>query len=578
MSEELIARWEQRHEAGRRACSRGQLADADKAFLSAVHEAELLGPASAQLATSLNALGQLRTQQKDYTGAEPLLARALAIRETAFGREGHALVPTLNALATVLDARGEYDRAESLLRRALGISEHQLGPAHPEVSVGLSNLARLYFKRRDFAKADRLLLRLLEIKRGVGKDHPEVATVLGSLARLRQVVGKHAHAEQLWRQALAIRERCFAPNDTVIATTLESVADCCAPVPGRVSEAIALRERALRIREQAIGANGPATSAARVKLDELRARSDTTAAPEPLPPRSSKELPSPITSQEVPAMLSDHAPLPRPSSDLPWIDVHDSDHLAGSLDIMLPSASVQRQRTPSASVTPMGVPRQRAGPLPGAPSAPIAPSGVLDLSESIAPQARIRETTSGRAPRYDAPTDSRRPVVGRIAPRVERRHSSTSTKIPARRPRLPAEMARRGSSKRLVVVGTLVIVLAGGGWSARGQLETARFPFIHRAAHGSLSMSQSARRAALPVPVPMMARDSQAGHVAPRGATQRAKRISSDGALRLTHLPAAGTASEIDAVTSGVEQSTRSRLDSVQKPRIDDKAPLFKKP
>jgi hypothetical protein len=35
---------------------------------------------------------------------------------------------------------------------------------------------------------------------------------------------------------------------------------------------------------------------------------------------------------------------------------------------------------------------------------------------------------------------------------------------------------------------------------------------------------------------------------------------------------------EVDAVTRGIEQATKAKIDSAQKPRLDDKAPIFKKP
>jgi tetratricopeptide (TPR) repeat protein len=626
MSDSLAARWEQYHEAGRRSFGQGQLAEAEQAFNAAVGEAELLGPESPQLATSLNALGQIRTQLKDYPAAEPLLARALAIREKAFGTEGHELVPTLNALAALHDGKAEYDRAESLLRRALGISEHHLGPAHPEVSVGLNNLAKLYFKRRDFAKADRLLLRLLEIKRGLGKDHPEVATVLGSLAKLRQTVGKHDQGEQLWRQALAIRERCFAPNDPVIATTLENTADCCAPVPGRLAEAIALRERALSIREQATNANLPALASARAKLDELRSRSDTPGVTsEPPPRRSSKEIPSPFVVNELPAHLRDDLPRQRPS-DLPWIDDEVPDRISGQMGVMNSPPHPTRSRTPSASVTPVGVPRQSGAHLPTAFVPPITPGGDLMLSDSIAPEPPQRASTSGRAPRYVAPPEPRNTASGRGARYVAPDPDATVDARP-RTPRMPAEMSRRGSSKRLVIVGVVLMLLAGAGWTQRNRFDAGRLPFVDTvvgatapkgesvpAAAPALNQPDSrvsARPDSLVQPTTALVRDISAGtarfadslareaaaslqkkaqsepavtapvheekRLPARDSTAKARRADAD-ALHLKDVSVVGGATDIDAVTSGIEQSTKSKIESAQKSAIDVKPPVFKKP
>jgi hypothetical protein len=56
--------------------------------------------------------------------------------------------------------------------------------------------------------------------------------------------------------------------------------------------------------------------------------------------------------------------------------------------------------------------------------------------------------------------------------------------------------------------------------------------------------------------------------------TRRTQR-SDDASLRLKSVTAVGNASDIDVVTSNVEQSTKSRVESAQRPETK---PLFKKP
>lgn len=580
MDASRTARWDQYNDAGRRAFSQGHLEEAEDAFRSAVREGEQLGAESPQLASSLNAVGQIRFQIRDYATAEPLLTRGLAIREKVFGSDGHGLVPSLNTLAALYDAQGDFERAETLLRRSLAISERHVGLSHPEISAALSNLAKLCFKRREFAKADRLLLRLLEIKRALGKEHPEVATVLSSLAKLRQVVGKHEQAEQLWRQTLAIRERSFAPNDPVLATTLEGIADCCAQVPGRLTEAVALRERAMTIRERATTPSAQMIGTARAKLEELRvrARSDTALPPEPPPRRSSKELPSPLTSAELPTSLRDEARRLRHSDEVPWIQLDGPGQLPAQFDTVVP-----RSRTPSASVTPMGVPKQGVpaplhgfAPPPLAPP-PIAPTGELVLMDSILPEPPTMKGSSGRSGRY-VPPEPRKGPSSRgpryVAPDLD----STAGESRRRAPRVPSSMARRGSSKRLVLFGAVLILLAAAAWAARGRLGASPAPLGARTEQSRTSTPKRlptvpsaqaktiARPGGTPAPIVMATTDS----------TRRTTR-SEDARLQLKSVPAVGDASDIDVVTSNVEQSTKSKVESAQRPRIDTK-PLFKKP
>ena len=611
MSETVAARWEEYNESGRRSFGLGQFAEAEELFRAAVREGEQLGADSPHLATSLNALGQIRLQAKDLAEAESCFSRALVIRQQTYGPDSHAIVPSLNNLSALHDAKGETEKAVELLRRSLAISEQSLGASHPEVALALTNLAKLHFKRRDFSKADRLLLRLLETKRALGKDHPEVATVLGSLAKLRQAVGKHGPAEQLWRQALSIRERAFAPNDSILATTLEHVADCCAAQDGRLGDAIALRQKALAIREVAMGAAHPSIATARAKLDELRSRPGGSAVPDvpnAPPARSSQEIPSPLLSHEVPPYPAGHS---APSPDLPWIQLDGDptgERQAPRLELMStePPMPVPARTQPPARV-----------PLPdnqsGVPRPPLVPSAAAAISRS----SRELVFTESLAPEA-TPVEPRHPERGGhnhpAPPRATR--APRDGAAPARRPvRMPATMSESdGSSKKALLVAVVLVAIAGaGGWFALGrklplavQPLAAAFTHVTNVAGATFQHSRpvaspgpatpASSSPAAPVPPPTNANRSGSRSAAPVTAERaQVKRVQSatDSAQRAERIQTATPAesisvnlsppsidgnSEIDAVTRGIEQSTTSKLDSAQKARLEPKAPIFKKP
>ena len=71
---------------------------------------------------------------------------------------------------------GDYTKAEPLLGRALAIKEKALGPEHPDTATSLNNLAGLYWLMGDYAKAEPLLQRALAIReKAVGAEHPDTA-------------------------------------------------------------------------------------------------------------------------------------------------------------------------------------------------------------------------------------------------------------------------------------------------------------------------------------------------------------------------------------------------------------------
>jgi tetratricopeptide (TPR) repeat protein len=569
---DALARWERYNEAGQRSLNSGQLQEAEQALQSAVAEAEQLGPESSQLAATLQSLGQLRMLAKEYAAAQEHFERALRMRERTLGREHASLVPTLTALASIHETRGELEPAEELLRRALEINEQQLGAAHPEVATTLNNLAKLLFKRRDFTKADRLLIRLLEIKRALGKEHPEVAAVLASLAKLRQVVGKHDQGEQLWRQALGIREKHFAPNDPLLATTLEQLADCCAAQTGKLAEAMTLRERALAIRERAFGAAHPSVAAARAKLEALQGN------PASVPAADILELDPPFlrTSQEIP-MPS----LPSPPS-VPMISATPAEEfpsfgreLRMSPPASLPPVAPPRVVTPPAA-PPVEAPRPAAALPPrmdfsALPVVPAAPPALV-LSESVAPEPP-------RPAPKKKPRDEPRPRAERSRPPRQRDHSPAPT--PAPRTRDTPRAARSGGSRAAAAFVVLVACSIGAGWMyyQREQLEPAPRPAVRTAPRVRTADERTLdaiERGTVTVQAPSGASAAPDARAAGFVRTDEPLDGLQVPGAQVAVPPAAAPA--VDSVVRTVEQATRPRMDSAQKAKIDPRAPVFRTP
>jgi tetratricopeptide (TPR) repeat protein len=106
-----------------------------------------------------------------------LLALAIAVQiPTRAPGEPLAEARALNRQAVALYGQGRYAEAEPLLKRALEIRERSLGPDHPDVAESLNNLALLYESRGRSAEAEPLLKRALAIReKSLGPDRPDVA-------------------------------------------------------------------------------------------------------------------------------------------------------------------------------------------------------------------------------------------------------------------------------------------------------------------------------------------------------------------------------------------------------------------
>lgn len=214
----------------------------------------------------LHHAGDYLCERGRYEQAEPLLRRALALREQLSGPTHPVTAHYLNDLATLYLYDGKYEQAEPLYLRALAIHEQQANPNPPDIAGGYNDLAVLYEYQGKYTQAETLHLRALAMReQELGADHLDVAESLNNLAMIYDFQGKYALSEPLHRRALLIRERELGPNHPRVANGLNNLA-WLATTQGQYEQAEPLYQRALAIREQGLGATHPRTAAS---LDNL---------------------------------------------------------------------------------------------------------------------------------------------------------------------------------------------------------------------------------------------------------------------------------------------------------------------
>ena len=129
--------------------------------------------------------------------------------------------------------------------------------------------------------AERELLAELHAGERSGAHDLTFASTLYNLAILRRQQGRLAEAEQLYRQALEIREREESPNHPDVATTLNNLAGLEA-AQGNYDAAQPLLERALAIRQTALGSEHALTAQSLSNLALVYAAQGRAADAEPL--------------------------------------------------------------------------------------------------------------------------------------------------------------------------------------------------------------------------------------------------------------------------------------------------------
>ncbi len=202
----------------------------------------------------------------EWTRAEPLLRRALAISESDLGEDQPVVATAISNLAQLLQATNRLAEAEPLMRRALAIDERSSGSDHPSVAIRLNNLAGLLYATNRLAEAEPLMRRALAIReQGCGGDQHQVAMALNSLAQLLKATGRLGEAEPLYRRSLAIFERIRGRDHPNVATALSNLA-LLLQVTNRPAEAEDLMRRALVIDEQRYGNDHPKVA---IRLNNL---------------------------------------------------------------------------------------------------------------------------------------------------------------------------------------------------------------------------------------------------------------------------------------------------------------------
>lgn len=184
----------------------GKYEDAEAAASEALRlRREALGPAHADVASSLDDLGAVIMARGDADRAEPLMREALALKRQLLAPDDPSIATGLNNLAYLIWRKGNPKEAESMFRESLEIDRRRLGPEHPEVPTKLINVAVVVRDQGRPQDAEPLVREAIAIQRKVlGEQHPTLANSLDVLAGTFEDRGDNAQAEALLREALAI--------------------------------------------------------------------------------------------------------------------------------------------------------------------------------------------------------------------------------------------------------------------------------------------------------------------------------------------------------------------------------------
>ncbi|WP_198172719.1 tetratricopeptide repeat protein [Bradyrhizobium sp. AT1] len=189
----------------------GNVSEARSCFELAASFYETRGePNSPALKTVLTNLGSILTQAGDYANAQLSFERASTIADDCTTvSSGIAL---LNQLAILKWKRGERDAGLADLERSVESCKKMFPPNHPYMAATIASLGGIVLEQGDLARADELIRNALAIRETVlGPDHPDTALSLYDLGLLLEEGKDLVGARPCYERALTIFEQKFGP-------------------------------------------------------------------------------------------------------------------------------------------------------------------------------------------------------------------------------------------------------------------------------------------------------------------------------------------------------------------------------
>jgi tetratricopeptide (TPR) repeat protein len=179
------------------------------ALKDAVQEWDAAAPGDSQPLAAMETLASLYRDQAMYEDAEPLLMRAIRLREAAAGPDSAELISSVDSLAYVQFGLRRFAEAEPQYKRLLALWQNNAGPDHPMLALTLDKMAEFYAFQQRYAEAEECATQALAIRTRV-----HVAS-LNQTGRILLMEAKIAEAEDLYRRAVQIGDLAKSPDETM---------------------------------------------------------------------------------------------------------------------------------------------------------------------------------------------------------------------------------------------------------------------------------------------------------------------------------------------------------------------------
>ncbi len=176
-----------------------------------------LGTGARELVSTLDGIGTSYYREGNLAKAAEYHKRSIKLGERAYGRLHQRLASPTNNLALVNMKLEKHEDAIEMFQRAREILSDNLGPESPQVGMVMVNMAIVFSNAGNAEKAEDAISTALPIlEASLGREHPMFAETLSTQAMLASERGETAHAIEIQRQALSLREKLGETHPAVL--------------------------------------------------------------------------------------------------------------------------------------------------------------------------------------------------------------------------------------------------------------------------------------------------------------------------------------------------------------------------
>lgn len=203
-------------------------------------------------ATVRLAIGNVYTRLGRYDDAEVLVRRAHEDRLGLLGEDHPDVAETLFEMAEIELGRAQFETAAELYQQALDIRRVALDPMSPRIAATLNRLGWALANQGNVDAARAALEESIASYRVQEGATVDLADPISNLMSVERLAGDLERAEQLAREALAIRERELAADHTKMGESYNNLAVVLDDL-GQREEAIEYYRLAIEVQEAIYG-------------------------------------------------------------------------------------------------------------------------------------------------------------------------------------------------------------------------------------------------------------------------------------------------------------------------------------